>query len=1064
MKRDRVLSTVLGLGVTALAGARAHATVGVCDTAQPVEIEATAGTPGPTGYATLGAAFAALNAGTHQGTVNVEICASVVEAGPAVLNGSGAGPASYASVSIRPLADALSITSPATQGRGIVELNGADNVTLDGDNPNTPGTNRNLTITFSGDLEITFTSVVRLAVATATITSANGNTVRNCILTGSAAGRNVSSATSSVLSENTTFGIIVGPRASTVSSTAAPNPIISVTATVGAGGTATSFTADNNQINACARGIAVLGSATTFADLLSITNNVIGDASASSTTTVYARGITIQGFDHTTISGNTVRNMAYFVGAPQMAISVGAESSVGNRAVIERNVVSGVNNRAPGTFGAYGINLQAGDEMTVRNNFVSGVTGDISGGTAFSTSFGLFGIRVAAGSAHTVLHNSVNMTGVRQGTASASSLLSAAFGITSVGLTDCQVRNNVFANTQSGGASNLAYVSVFLPSSGTGAMFLDWNDNAYFSGSSATSQGIAQVGTTPGTGFYLASGFNPGSTTGATNLRGYTSGLSDLTTANDDASYATTAAAPFTSASNLHVVAATPTFLESFASPVGVTADIDGDARSLTTPDVGADEFAGTPVDVRAPSISYTPLSNTTSAASRTLTIAVTDASGVPTAGAGRPVVYLRKGTSGSYAASTCTSNGGGSYSCSLNYALISGGSVSTGDTVQYFVAAQDNAGNVAVVPSDGAGGLTANPPAVATPPSSPGSYVIAAALSGTRTVCASGCDYAGLTTPNGAFAIVNANVLTGDLMLEIAGDLSGEPGTVALNPWAEEGAGGYGLTIRPSGAPRTITGTGAAFAVLKLAGADRVTIDGALSPGGTDRSLTILNTSTTTGNAVVWIGSLGPGAGAHHVTIRNCVLAGATVGGTSVTNVAIFAGAVDGGAAGADNDQLTIQNNRIFRSTIGIQAIGSPAGPNDVMTIVDNTIGDPVVADSIGRYGIVAGQTSGSTISRNTVRNVVTGDAATTPLNNATGIALTTGTVGTSVTRNIVTGIRYTGPSGYGGKGIDVDTGVAASDLTIANNAISDVRGDGWNDLGGNSIVGLRILVRPAA
>ena len=78
MKRDRVLSTVLGLGVIALAGARARAAVGTCDTAQPVEIEATAGTPGPTGYATLGAAFAALNAGTHQGTVNVEICASVV--------------------------------------------------------------------------------------------------------------------------------------------------------------------------------------------------------------------------------------------------------------------------------------------------------------------------------------------------------------------------------------------------------------------------------------------------------------------------------------------------------------------------------------------------------------------------------------------------------------------------------------------------------------------------------------------------------------------------------------------------------------------------------------------------------------------------------------------------------------------------------------------------------------------------------------------------------------------------------------------------------------------------
>jgi hypothetical protein len=816
-----------------------------------------------------------------------------------------------------------------------------------------------------------------------------------------------------------------------VSATAPPNPIISVTGTVGAGGTATSFTADNNQINACARGIAVLGSATTFADQLAIRNNVIGDASASSTTTVYTRGITIQGFDHTTVSGNTVRNMASFVGAPQMAIAVGAEATSGTRAVIERNVVTGVNNRSPGTFGAYGINLNAGDEITVRNNFVSGVTGDVTGGTAFSTSFGLFGIRVAAGAGHAVYHNSVNMTGVRQGSASATSLLSAAFGITSAGLTDCDVRNNVFANTQSGGASSLAYVSVYLPPSATSAMFLTWNDNAYFSGTTAASQGIAQVGTTPGTGFYLAGGFNPRSTTGVTNLRAYTSALLDGTTSNDDSSYATTAAAPFTSSTNLHVVAATPTFLESFGAPLGVASDVDGETRSATKPDVGADEFNGIAVDVRSPAISYTPLGNTTSTASRTLPVTVTDPTGVPVSGTGRPVLYLRKGTSGAYAASTCTSTGGSSYSCALNYALIAGG-VATGNTIQYFVAAQDNAGNVAVLPPDGASGFTPNPPAAGTPPSPPASYVIATALAGSRTVCASGCDFAGLTGPNGAFASVNANVLTGDLTLSIAGDLTNEPGTVALNRWSEEGAGGYALSIRPTGAPRTITGTGAGFAVVKVFGADRVTIDGALVPGGTDRSLAIVNPSTATGQSVVWIGSLGPGAGAHHATIRNCVLAGGTTGGTSVTNVAIFVGDASGAAGGADNDQLTIQNNRIFRSTVAIQAIGTAAGVDDAMTIVDNTIGDPVVTDALGRYGIEVGQASGGTISRNTITNVVTSDAATTPLNNATGIALSTGTVGLSLTRNVITGVRYAGSSGYGGKGIDV---VAPRSVILAAN-----------------------------
>ena len=40
---------------------------------------------------------------------------------------------------------------------------------------------------------------------------------------------------------------------------------------------------------------------------------------------------------------------------------------------------------------------------------------------------------------------------------------------------------------------------------------------------------------------------------------------------------------------------------------------------------------------------------------------------------------------------------------------------LTTGDLVQYFVAAQDTANNVATNPSAGAGGLTANPPAAAT-------------------------------------------------------------------------------------------------------------------------------------------------------------------------------------------------------------------------------------------------------------------------------------------------------------------------------------------------------------
>ena len=61
----------------------------------PVVVSATAGTMGPSNYASLGAAFTAINAGTHQGDITVDIVSNTTESGSDVLNSSGAGSASY---------------------------------------------------------------------------------------------------------------------------------------------------------------------------------------------------------------------------------------------------------------------------------------------------------------------------------------------------------------------------------------------------------------------------------------------------------------------------------------------------------------------------------------------------------------------------------------------------------------------------------------------------------------------------------------------------------------------------------------------------------------------------------------------------------------------------------------------------------------------------------------------------------------------------------------------------------------------------------------------------------
>ncbi|HMS11205.1 MAG TPA: hypothetical protein PKE66_17080, partial [Pyrinomonadaceae bacterium] len=170
--------------------------------------------PGNGQYSTLTAAFDAINAGTHTGKVTITIFGNTTEPGSAVLNSNDAAPASYSSIDIRPGNDNVIVSGPSLQGRGLIELNGADNVFIDGDNPNTNGTNRNLTFQNTAANTVTFTSVIRVALNTTTVSTATGNRFLNLNIAGSSTGQNISTATNTTGPHNTVFGIIVGPNAS----------------------------------------------------------------------------------------------------------------------------------------------------------------------------------------------------------------------------------------------------------------------------------------------------------------------------------------------------------------------------------------------------------------------------------------------------------------------------------------------------------------------------------------------------------------------------------------------------------------------------------------------------------------------------------------------------------------------------------------------------------------------------------------------------------------------------------------------------------------------------------
>src|SRR5206468_2178818 len=100
--------------------------------------------------------------------------------------------------------------------------------------------------------------------------------------------------------------------------------------------------------------------------------------------------------------------------------------------------------------------------------------------------------------------------------------LTMAFAITATTLTGIDVRNNAFSNQLTGGnptGASTRHAVIFLPSGGTSAMNLTLNNNGYYQGPSTSNplSLLAQVGTTGGTGEYLAANFNPGAITPANN-------------------------------------------------------------------------------------------------------------------------------------------------------------------------------------------------------------------------------------------------------------------------------------------------------------------------------------------------------------------------------------------------------------------------------------------------------------------------------------------------------------------------------------------------------------------
>jgi uncharacterized repeat protein (TIGR01451 family) len=733
------------------------------------------------------------------------------------------------------------------------------------------------------------------------------------------------------------------------------------------------------------------------------------------------------------LTTNTVRNLTSNIGTgtagAASVIGIGITSTAAQNHL--QNTIFGLTNtNATAATVVTGLHFSGSTANVVQRNQIYGLTSATN-----STAAEINGIRVAAGT--TQFRN--NMIAIGAGVANAIGTGSTTGGIN--GIFEVAGTNSFFHNSvYIGGAPTAGVGPSYAFASNQVTVARADRNNVFFnarsnSGATGKNYVIRVAGTTPNP---------PGLTSNNNVLFGNGSGavfgffnsadVPDLpawrvATGQDTASFSLdpqylnpTAATP-----DLHIHPTNVTPIEANGADVGVVDDFDGQTRAGLTPtDIGADAGNFTGVDLSPPLITYTPFGNTSVTTNRTLTATITDLTGVATGG-NAPRIYYRK-NAGAYFSQGCSLATGtvqnGTWDCVINNADMGGVAVS--DVIGYFVIAQDTLGNVSSNPP---GAIASSVNTITTPPP-PNTYTIMAGVAGPISV-GTAETFTSLTNAGGIFEALNNRVFTGNVVVNITSDLLAETGLHALNRWGEDGVGGYTLVIRPTGAARAISGT-ANTSLIRIIGASRVTIDGSIDSLGTDRSLSITNTSVTT-PSVVLFGSTGT-TPVTDDTLKNTII----TNGANTSSAVVISDATVLGNAGLFSN-IVIQNNDIRRAFVGVFATGgtTPQGGSN-LTYTQNTL-NSTGATAIRDVGLYMQGVNGATVSQNTVANI---DKVNDE--NDVGIWLATGTINANVTGNTVSGIGYTGTGAFGAIGINVTSAVANTNNVVSANSVTDISSNG--------------------
>lgn len=915
------------------------------------------------------------------------------------------------------------------------------------------------TSTLTGTMTFTGAGRFRLIALTGgagTTSSIQGNTFRNINI--------ASSVLETVDTLSAFIGIHVGANATANIGTVTPNIFGNQTTT----GNITLNLSANNASQQASSMMLVGG------PNCSVSNNTFGSISSISTNR-QARLVAIRNIASTgttTISNNTIGGL--IAGSLRIASTtaqiIGVWSTAGS-ATIENNTIqnlmhTGANVGATNATSAIGIHIEntSTGGQTIRGNLIEKLSNTNIGNGAY----GVIGLRYNGPSAGTNLIekntirrlsvDAAGTTGIIQGltivagnTTIASNAVAVGANINGNsitkpvnirGINDLGGNNNYYFNSvyvHGNGALNNVATFAFITSNTAGTLdirnnsfsnnrnFTVTNDiagikNYCFSSNEALSAGVIP-GVTLNFNHYHSSNDSALFRLVSTDYGSLTSWRAAATghDANSQSGYPL-----YNSRDLLKPLATSP--LGPGTAIGGITTDIQNATR--TTNKMGAFEGVG---DFAPPDIGHNGALKTNVTTDRTLTARIRDTTGTNTSGPLVPKLYYRKNSNSFNAATGSLSSGNGKDGVwSFVLSTTTMGGLAIGDTVLYYIIAQDTSVNNNITSNqEGVNATDVN--TIISAPVSLYSYRIVDAANNVYTVCDT-CDFTSLTESGatGAFDVLNNTIFTSNVELLIYDSLD-ENGVVAFNG---EALGGFRLTIKP-GYDTVFTISNSANlsqTMIRINKASNVTING--SYDGSKRNLRFINTNTTAGNCQA---VLAFDDGCSIDTIKNSIIE------SNATNGARYPIII--GQTGS-NTRIVISGN-LIRGSVGSPGTVSTAGvvggilsnsvSNSKLTIGGNNSVDGNEITNFSTNGVFL-QSSGDscTIRNNFIyRNLDRNGASTCiSVTNGNGHVISNNNIGGNATNR--SGVAFTIRGTNTLTAISVNLGIVGQ-TTIQNNTISN-------------------------